>query len=65
VKGYSTFSESVSILCSRIPDAPSSLANNLAISNDVKIGLAWANGVSNGGSSIIDYRVSYDDGTNN
>ncbi len=64
VIGLSVMSTEVSILCARIPDAPTSLANNSAVSNDVQIGLAWANGMSNGGASIINYQVSYDDGTN-
>jgi len=32
------------------------------ISNDIQIGLKWSDGVSNGGSSIIDYKVSYTKG---
>lgn len=64
LKGYSAFSNQVSILCSRIPDAPTNLAYTAQTSNDVQIALTWANGASNGGSSIIDYRVSYDQGSN-
>ena len=62
--GLSVMSTEVTILCAKIPDAPTTLASILAISNDVQIGLTWANGASNGGSSIMEYRVSYDDGEN-
>jgi hypothetical protein len=43
-----------------MPDAPINLANNLAVTNKQTIGITWTNGYSNGGSPVIDYRVSYD-----
>jgi hypothetical protein len=60
VIGLSLLSSEVSILCARIPDAPTTLANALLITSDVKIGLTWADGLTNGGSAIIDYKVSFD-----
>jgi hypothetical protein len=41
------------------PDSPTSLANVQAITNYNTVGLSWSNGVNNGGSTVIDYRVSY------
>jgi hypothetical protein len=38
-----------------VPDAPISLANLVAITLDDRIGLSWDDGLSNGGTSIIDY----------
>jgi hypothetical protein len=42
-----------------VPNAPSSLANNAAVTTRSKIGITWTV-VNNGGSTIIDYRISYD-----
>jgi hypothetical protein len=46
-----------------LPDAPINLANNAAITSATTVGLTWSNGISNGGSVIIDYKVWYDQGT--
>jgi len=35
------------------------LANNAGQTTSTQIGLTWADGASNGGSSIIDYQLSY------
>jgi len=43
-----------------VPDAPLSLADNPVITSATVIGLTWSNGLSNGGSAVIDYRVYYD-----
>lgn len=61
--GTSSFSEAAggAIIITN-PDAPASLQNNDAITNYESIGLTWQEGASNGGSSIIDYRISYDNG---
>lgn len=42
-----------------VPDAPTNLANNKAISTGTKIGLTWAQGLSNGGTPVIDFTLSY------
>ena len=42
------------------PDAPISFANNPAVTSATKIGLAWSEGAANGGSSVIDYRLTFD-----
>ena len=46
------------------PDAPLSLQNLPAITNASRIGLSWVTGNANGGTAVIDYRVSWDQGTN-
>ncbi len=43
-----------------VPDAPLNLADVLSITNDAQVGLVWTNGVSNGGTAVIDYVVQYD-----
>ena len=61
--GLSALSSEVQILCSRIPDAPVSLLNNAAVTTHLVIGFTWSSGASNGGSPVIDYRISYDQAT--
>jgi hypothetical protein len=46
------------------PDPPTSLASVSAITNASKIGITWSPGVSNGGTPVLDYRISWDQGTN-
>ena len=46
-----------------VPSAPVGLADSTAVTTASVIGLTWNNGVSTGGSPIIDYRVSYDQST--
>lgn len=43
-----------------VPDAPVSLTNNGLITNKSVIGFTWSDGSSNGGTDVIDYRVSWD-----
>jgi len=43
-----------------VPDAPILLMNNLDVTNRQRIGFSWIDGYSNGGSPVLDYRVSYD-----
>lgn len=45
------------------PDPPITLANDASITDMTNIGLTWADPVENGGTAIIDYIVSYDQGT--
>jgi hypothetical protein len=42
-----------------VPDAPLSVLNNPLITSATKIGLTWTAGVSNGGTSILDYTINY------
>ena len=54
----------VSIRAANLPDAPLDLANNPLVTSAGLIGLTWSQGVYNGGSPVIDYRVSIMFGTN-
>ena len=51
----------------KAPDAPISVANIPAETSATAITLLWADAAENGGSSVIDYRVKYNngDGTDN
>ncbi len=42
------------------PSAPTNLTNMVTITSSTQVGLSWSNCVSNGGSSVIDYTISYD-----
>lgn len=48
-----------------VPDAPINVVNNVLITTNSVISFNWTNGLSNGGSSIIDYRITYDQSTGN
>ena len=48
-----------------VPDAPVSPINNPAITDKSEIGFSWSDGASNGGTSVIDYRITYDQSTGN
>jgi hypothetical protein len=47
------------------PNPPTSLANNAAVTSSSLIALTWVAPTIDGGSAIIDYRVSWDQGTSN
>jgi hypothetical protein len=42
-----------------VPDAPIDLVNLPEITDAEKIGLSWNAGVSDGGISVIDYKIFY------
>jgi hypothetical protein len=46
-----------------VPDAPTSLTNDLTITNNLIVRFEWIDGVSNGGTDEIDYRITYDQST--
>jgi hypothetical protein len=43
-----------------VPDHPIQLQNDVSVTNKKRIGFVWSDGFSDGGSPILDYRVSYD-----
>jgi hypothetical protein len=52
------------IIVSTIPDAPTNLLRNALISLDMTmISFTWEDGAADGNQPIIDYRISYDQGT--
>jgi len=42
-----------------VPDAPVNVINVIEVTNAEAIGLSWEDGVSDGGTSIIDYEIFY------
>jgi hypothetical protein len=48
-----------------VPDAPVNLTNDPTTTSDTVIKFTWDDGSSNGGTPVIDYIVSYDQGTDN
>ena len=46
-----------------VPDAPVSLTNDPTVTTDTQIRFTWSDGASDGGNSVIDYAVYYDQGT--
>lgn len=47
-----------------LPDAPTNLADNEAVTTASVIGLTWNEGLSDGGTPILDYAISYDQSNN-
>lgn len=43
-----------------VPDAPVSLQNNPSVTTNAVIGFTWHDAANDGGSPIIDYRISFD-----
>lgn len=46
------------------PDSPLNLQNDADVTTGSMIGLKWTEGVDNGGSAVIDYKISYTTGAN-
>lgn len=47
------------------PDSPLRLVNNPTTTNAYRILVSWEQGIANGGTPVIDYRLWYDQGTGN
>lgn len=58
--GYSTFSDEISILAAQEPDKPVSLANDASITSETRAGFTWSPASFDGGTAVIDYRITYD-----
>jgi hypothetical protein len=43
-----------------VPDSPINLRNDATVTNRYKIKFTWEPGFSDGGTPVLDYRVSYD-----
>lgn len=46
-----------------VPDAPIDLADDTLYTTATEITFTWSDGVSDGGASVIDYRIYYDQST--
>ena len=44
------------------PDPPINLAEDLSLKSGTIVGLTWEKAVNNGGTYVLDYRLSYDQG---
>lgn len=64
VKGESEESDPTSVggIILTQPDAPASVADVPSVTSKDTVGLTWLEGAQNGGSPVIDYRVSYNQG---
>lgn len=58
--GESELSDAYLVVAATIPDAPSHLTRNEVITTKTILSFTWSEGVSDGGSPVIDYRVWYD-----
>lgn len=43
-----------------VPSAPVNLREDTVVTSASQLGILWDNGISQGGSTILDYRVSFD-----
>jgi hypothetical protein len=48
------------VVAATVPDAPTQLTRNNQLTSRSVLSLTWSNGVSDGGSEIIDYKVQFD-----
>jgi len=55
----STSSEGNGAVILTNPDAPVSLADDVATTSATTIAMTWSQGAANGGTPVIDYRVSH------
>lgn len=46
-----------------VPDAPLLLREHVQLRGVTQIGLLWKEGAYNGGTTVLDYQLQYDDGT--
>ena len=53
-----TYSNEVTIITAFVPTAPQSLTNNIPVTASGIVGLTWSAPLSDGGSQVIDYRIS-------
>lgn len=60
--GVGPLSNGYNIVSATFPDSPTSLTRNDALTSMTTLSLSWNDGISNGGSSVIDYRISFDQG---
>ena len=61
---FSVYSSVVNIVSAQIPDLPTSLVNVPENTNANNIGLSWITPSFDGGNTIIDYQLYYDNANN-
>ena len=66
IKSVNFYGESLQVVTGNgavirdVPDAPTSLQNDLGTSSDTLIRFTWSDGASDGGTPVLDYIVLYD-----
>jgi len=66
IKGSSAYSaDGNGAIILTVTDAPVNLANVVTITSANQVGLTWSPGVNQGGTPLLDYRITYDQGNNN
>jgi|LauGreDrversion4_2_1035121.scaffolds.fasta_scaffold00510_13 hypothetical protein len=63
--GLSTNSEILATVAATYPDPPINVVRNSLTTTATAIGITWTQGTSNGGSPVLDYLISFDQGTEN
>lgn len=53
--GLSAMSTTLAVVAASVPDTPLNFSNVAGVTNASQIGLSWIQGVSNGGSPVLDY----------
>lgn len=60
--GEGTPSEPYLIVAATVPDAPINFLRDDELTSRSVLSFTWQQGTSNGGTGVIDYRVSFDQG---
>jgi len=58
--GYSTDSATLSVIAATYPDAPIDVIRDSATTTETEIGINWSEGLYDGGSPILDYKLYTD-----
>jgi hypothetical protein len=60
--GEGELSEPYLVVAATVPDAPIELTRNDDLTSRTVVSFTWSEGTSHGGSPVIDYRISFDQG---
>lgn len=61
--GEGELSDPYLVVAATVPDAPIELTRDDELTSKTVVSFTWSDGTSHGGTSIIDYRVTFDQGT--
>lgn len=62
--GEGELSEPYLVVAATVPDAPIELTRNDDLTSKTVVSFTWSEGTSHGGTPVIDYRISFDQSTN-
>lgn len=57
--GRSPPSSDLQVMAAGVPDTPKDFANDPSLTDHKQVGLTWASGAGNGGSQLLDFKISY------